>query len=536
MTVAESQRDPDDSGQRDELDRLRKQNESDAAVLALFGRVDRSHTGTGSCEAIRDRYERNLHRTAVLLEQFLSCSETAVRELKEENRTLRKTNRRLKYKLDRTRLQLRDALGIKTVTRDGDKREDTVCPGDTDGETKNGRKGGRRRGAPGGHRGRTRNIPERVDRTEIIAPAEVCSCGSSNITALSDYDMRYIEDIPRISKEVIGRIYMQGRCRDCGKIVRRPDAVHGPPVVTGPNLAAHLTMLNHMGMTFRKLSALSTRTFGLELSPSGALGIINRVTASLEGPYEEILAALPRQPWLNGDETGWKVMGRRGYIWGFFNEDLAFFHHDYRRSAKVIEEILTDRFSGIVICDFYAAYNCIDRTQRCLVHLLRDIKKEREILSGSKLLKRFDKAVRRFIEKGLEVQAMPEGEAKNRALAKVEKQLDKLTRMPVTGGKATTLVKRIDKYRDHLIRFVTHPGVEFHNNRAERRLRPIVINRKVSFGSNTDHGARRYCIIHTIVETCKLQNIDPIDFIRRAYVSGGLDVPSLTGADPPVAA
>jgi hypothetical protein len=106
----------------------------------------------------------------------------------------------------------------------------------------------------------------------------------------------------------------------------------------------------------------------------------------------------------------------------------------------------------------------------------------------------------------------------------------------VTRGRAETLVKRIEKYRDDLIRFVTHPGVEFHNNRAERQLRPIVVNRKVSFGSSTEKGARRYCVIHTVVETCKLQGIDPIEFIRRAYVSDGLDVPSLNGADPPAAA
>lgn len=348
--------------------------------------------------------------------------------------------------------------------------------------------------------------------------------------------MRYVEDIPPVSKEVTREIYLQGRCQHCGKVIRHPDAISKPLVVTGPNLAAHLTIMNHMGVTFRKLSVFSTRTLGIDLSPPGVLGIINRVAASLEGPYGEILSSLPGQDWLNGDETGWKVMGRNGYIWCFCSKDLAYFQHDYRRSAKVIEEILGAAFNGVVVCDFYAAYNCIDATQRCLVHLLRDIKKEREVLSGSKLLKRFEKAVKRFIENGLEVQAMPEGEAKDRAVDKLEKQLDRLTRMKVTKGKATTLVKRIQKYRDDLIRFVTHPGVEFPNNRAERQLRPIVVSRKVSFGSSTDHGARRYCIIHTIVETCKLQGIDPIEFIHRAYTPGGLDVPSLTGADPPAAA
>ena len=116
---------------------------------------------------------------------------------------------------------------------------------------------------------------------------------------------------------------------------------------------------------------------------------------------------------------------------------------------------------------------------------------------------------------------------------RVRKQLDRLARIEVTKGKAETLVKRIEKYRDDLIRFVTHPGVEFHNNRAERQIRPLVIIREVSFGSNTEHGARRYCVIHTVVETCKLRGIDPVDFLLRAYTSRGLDVPHLVGHDPP---
>ena len=115
----------------------------------------------------------------------------------------------------------------------------------------------------------------------------------------------------------------------------------------------------------------------------------------------------------------------------------------------------------------------------------------------------------------------------------MEKRLTRLTTMPVTKGKAITLQKRINKYREDLIRFVTHPDVEFHNNRAERQIRPMVISRKVSFGSNTQSGARRHCVINSIVETCKLQGIDPIDFMRRAYTSGGLDAPDI--CSPPAA-
>jgi hypothetical protein len=99
--------------------------------------------------------------------------------------------------------------------------------------------------------------------------------------------------------------------------------------------------------------------------------------------------------------------------------------------------------------------------------------------------------------------------------------------MPITKGKGVTLQKRIAKYSDDLLRFVTHPDVEFHNNRAERQLRSMVITRKVSFGSNTESGALRHCIINSIVETCKLRGYDPVEFLFRVYTSGGLDVPDI---------
>ncbi|HID24678.1 MAG TPA: IS66 family transposase, partial [Planctomycetaceae bacterium] len=308
---------------------------------------------------------------------------------------------------------------------------------------------------------------------------------------------------------------------------RHAEAVHGPPVRIGPNLAVHLTLMNQMGTTFRKLSAFSTRVLGIELSPSGVLGIVDRVGHSLKGTYHQLRQALRVQTVLNGDETGWKVMGVAGYIWCFCNKRMAFFHPDHSRAAAVIEKILGKNFAGTVICDFYAAYNCLRKTQRCLIHLLRDIKKEREVLRTSKLLEQFESKLKEFIEKGLEVQAMDEAAEKENEKRKLEKRLDRLAKMPVTKGKATTLQKRIEKYRNDLSRFVSHPDVEFHNNRAEHQLRPMVIGRKVSFGSNTHKGALRHCIINTIVETCKLQGQDPIEFIHRAYTSGGLDVPDI---------
>jgi len=494
--------------------------------------VPHSATADQTVLALRERYQETLEQRSDLLDALLHDTEAQRANLHKENQDLRETVEHLRYKLKCAHYELRKALGVKagtTETEPEETAEATASEEPAESESP----GPRKRGAPKGHRGRTRPIPEKVDFTEIITPPEHCDCGCKDIEPLDLYDSRYIEDIPPVSRIVTEHEYQRGRCHRCGKQLRHDEALHGPPVVIGPNLAVHLTLMNQMGTTFRKLSAFSTRVLGIELSASGALGLVNRVGNTLLGSYSNLREVLREQAVLNGNETGWKTMGVAGYIWCFCNKRIAFFHPDESRAAAVIEKILGKDFAGTVICDFYAAYNCLSKTQRCLVHLLRDIKKEREVLRGSKLLARFESKVKSFIEKGLEVQKLQDGPRKEKETRKLEKQLHSLTVMPITKGKGVTLQKRIEKYRDDLIRFVTHPDVEFHNNRAERQLRPLVIGRKVSFGSNTKNGALRHCIIHSIVETCKLQDRDPIEFMKRAYTSGGLDVPDI--CSPPAA-
>lgn len=504
--------------------------QGEVRLLDLLSSVEVSSAAVALAEEVRG----SLRDICVRQQDLLQAATATIDALTREGRKREKTIRLLQHKLDAANYELRRALGIRARSKDD--APETPKSGDDaksdEPECSPKKKNGGKRGAPKGHRGASRKIPDRFDRERVIGPVDTCDCGCGIVSPTTEFDVRYVEDVPPVCAVVTREIYLRGRCAGCGKVLTNPQT-KGPPVVTGPNVAVHLAMLNQMGMTFGKLASLSTDVLGIPLSRSGALGIVNRAVASIEGVYGEIGESLPSQPWLNGDETGWKVRGVNGYVWILCNKRLAYFHHDFSRSGDVVKEILGENFPGVVICDFYGGYNWLDKTQRCLVHLLRDIKKEREILKGSKMLKKFDQAVRDFITEGLEIQAMPEDSRKDKALRKLEKRLDRLACMKVTRGKATTLVKRIAKYRDDVIRFVSHPGVEFHNNRAERQLRPLVINRKISFGSDTEAGARRYCILHSVIETCKLQGINPIDFLRVSCESGGLGSPLLAGTDPP---
>ncbi len=218
---------------------------------------------------------------------------------------------------------------------------------------------------------------------------------------------------------------------------------------------------------------------------------------------------------VNADETGWKVRGSQWYVWIFCNRSVVFCHADRSRSSKVVEDILGKDYGGTFVCDFYAAYNFLQHVQRCMYHYTRDIKKEREVLPGSVQLERFEERVWGFIDAGKAAAALPQGKEKDNAAARLGRELSSIARMDVPRGRPETLRKRIGKYHDQMLRFVTTPGVECHNNRAERHLRPIVTSRKMSFGSDTPEGAQRTCVLHSIVETCRLQKISPVELFKE---------------------
>ena len=288
----------------------------------------------------------------------------------------------------------------------------------------------------------------------------------------------------------------------------------GPPVKFGDTLISTLTVLRQqMGISYRKLSKLSIEMFKIPLTPSGVLGVINRVSRKLEPVYKGIEASMKKVPVLHGDETGWRVDGDRWQMWCFCNKKLVYYHADKSRGAKVVKAILGNNYKGILHADFYAAYNFLLYTQRCLVHFLRSIKEELEVSPQEKALLQLKIGIKDIIEKGNEIKKLPDSPQKSKQKDNLEKDLVELTKLESDNKKVRTFIKRIIRYQKDLLRFADHLEVEYHNNWVEQILRWVVIFRKLSFGNRTVTGAYYFSILATVLETSRLKGLNLFDFV-----------------------
>ena len=192
---------------------------------------------------------------------------------------------------------------------------------------------------------------------------------------------------------------------------------------------------------------------------------------------------------------------------------MVYFQADPSRGSKVPKAILGSDFSGILHADFYAAYNFVKKTQRCLIHLQRTINEEREIRPDDKELQRLHDDIKHIINTGLKVKKLPDSPEKRTQRKQLEKKLAALTKMKSKHKRTKALIKRIKRYQQDLLRFVDHYNVEYHNNKAERTIRPAVITRKLSFGNRTPQGANNFSILVSVMETCTLKKKNLSDFI-----------------------
>ena len=193
------------------------------------------------------------------------------------------------------------------------------------------------------------------------------------------------------------------------------DALHAAGVGFGPELVALAVHLNkHGGLSWEKTAAFFVAAFGIQVARATLCRAMLRLAAKLRPTYELMKAALPSQPVVHPDETGWREGGRPRWLWAFVTPGFTVYCIADSRGSDVILAMLTAEFAGLLGRDGWAPYLCLEHAvhQTCLAHFLRRCNEMLEIAEGRAA--EYPRAVKALVGDALDLRdskdEMPEAE------------------------------------------------------------------------------------------------------------------------------
>jgi hypothetical protein len=382
----------------------------------------------------------------------------------------------------------------------------------------------KKRGAPKGHEGWFREIPGKIDKWAHVLLKRCPQCQGKNLARCKESWDHVQEDIvlPQVQSTCFRHYYYW--CQDCHKIVA-PKHPPGelPKSYIGPIAKSLAVWLKYdIKISDEDLKRLFQTLFHLKIATASVPGFRNQLARHGVSIYEQIQGALRQSGYVHSDETGWKVRGQNRWLWHLSSRRLALVHIDPSRSLKVLKGLLGETFRGILIADFLGVYNKYKAKaiQRCLVHLLRELRKMLKVWGDDPFIKRYLESLKAWI-----------GEAKTLAqerrlrtitpkqFVRRKKELfSRLSDFEITTAQKKPLVrisKRLIRHRQELLTFLDHPQVDSDNNHAERQIRPNVLMRKITFGNDSEKGAKNHAIFMSIIQTAKLNGRSPPEVLRE---------------------
>lgn len=384
-------------------------------------------------------------------------------------------------------------------------------------------------GAKPGHPPARRPTPQRIDERKEHR-LDRCPCCGGPLQRCARTRSRTIEDILEdlrtvVTEHTIHRDY----CPACKKHVEPavPDAL--PNASLGHRTVALSAWLHYgVGVSISQVQALLGGQFQTHLSAGGLVAAWQRLAAILEPWYVQLAEQAKASAVLHADETGWRMNGRTWWLWCFANRTTCYYLIDPSRGSEALERFFAEAFDGVLITDFWPAYNAFaTERQCCLVHLLRELEKVDEH-NASAEWRAFAKKLRRLLRDGIRLRKRPDFSSEKYAsrIQRIDRRLSMLSDAEYADADAGRLAKRLRKHIDQLFTFLDHTEVTFDNNLAERMIRPAVILRKISQSNRSEKGAAVQAVLMSAYRTLKLRGHDPlatiVSALRRYLTDGNL--------------
>jgi transposase len=337
-----------------------------------------------------------------------------------------------------------------------------------------------------------------------------------------------IEVVP-VPATVTEHRYLERCCPDCGK--RWTPAVDLTGQVVGQSrlgvrlLSLIATLRGEWRLPLGAIQQSLASIYGLRLSVGGIVGALGQVARVGAATVADTLAAIRGSPVVHADETGWREDGVNRYLWSFSTPTHRYYAFG-RREKGIVDQVLGPDFRGVLVSDFYAAYDHYDGLQqKCWVHLLRDIHTLTRQHPDDAELAVWATAVHGSYTRAVTTaSALTDAseEARRQARWRLQTELRETCQPfldPESDAPQARLCRRIAKYLHALFIFVLVPGVPSDNNPAERSVRHEVISRKISGGTRSTHGTQTRMTLATLFGTWRAQGRDPYQSCRILLTS-----------------
>lgn len=374
-------------------------------------------------------------------------------------------------------------------------------------------------GAPKGHPGTTRPTPT-PDKVIDVKQARCSSCKhllGKPVRVLK----RIIEDIPEPKPIIVTQYNVHAYlCRSCAElnIPAHPDLPQEGRF--GYNLQAQVALMKYEDrLPLRKIVATLNRQYNLGLMPATVLAILERVASSCEPVCEQIRKRLADASNVGADETSQKVQGKQWWTWIFTTAREALFLVRKSRGQKPIEEVLGKSYEGVLTCDGWTSYpKVVPRIQRCWAHLLREAKWHAEQYAGQAL---------RLYEELCEIFTKIK-QLRHRRLLSWERQawfrkLQQQMARAIGRANAYQELRKLATKMEHGLEYwftcVLYPDIEPTNNHAERTLREVVVQRKITGTLRNERGTHILEVLMSVLTTWKLQGLNTFSMLRQTLRS-----------------
>jgi transposase len=372
-----------------------------------------------------------------------------------------------------------------------------------------------RGGAKPGHKGHGRSsIREQdADNVEKINIGNTCpDCGS--ILEDKGTKTRAVIDCQPIEMKKVVYYLERKRCPRCKKVISaRPPGVLAKCLYSN-QLLAYVAVQHYIyGNTLGQIEKQTG------IGYSSLVDAMHQLSKRLKDVPNALIEVYRDSEVKHADETGWRTDGNNGYAWLFCTPQISIFRVRRTRSASVPREIFGEKpVTGVLVVDRYNSYNKMPCSiQYCYAHLLRTVKDLEKDFPENAEIKSFVEVLAPQLTNAISLRTLDitDKQFKQQA-AKIKNKI-----IDITNGQARhpAIQKIQDIFReksDRLYRWAEDRNVPADNNLAERELRPLVIARKISFGSQSDAGAKTREILMTVLHTLKKTTVDVTGALKSA--------------------